>query len=136
MIKLRTFTGNNETLLKFVFSSAEVKADKWITITSEKQKIHFHNQLFTLYDDDIPHFRAHTEDFFLTTSWIQDAYKDKQQILLISNLNQEPLMLFYGNQITFKHYDKDIKYTALEIDGKEIHLSQCAWMILTRNIPL
>lgn len=135
MIKLVTFTNQNEKLLEFNFKDIRIdmapKEPYWITIVAAKQTLTICGNAFIAYDESAQGVTANTQDFNFAKSWIQTYYKDNQKILLISSPSDEPLFIFYGTTISISNIKNN--YAEFSVNGKKIFINNLHWVILTKN---
>ena len=134
MMKLELYNYKGDKTLEFNFNNPEIHYNKWIIIKATKQTLHLNDQNFLLYDDTIPTCAINTEDLSLTKAWIESLYKQNHLILLVCNKQQEYLKLFYGKNITFTENLDEFDFTHFMVDGKDVYLSQCPWIILSKNL--
>ena len=132
MKKLELYTGKNYKLLEFKFNDVEITTADWcIFAKAAKQTVYFKDQTFIMYDDEIPTERVDSDYFMLGEMWIEQFYKDHDIVLMVCNEQQEPLRIFHGE--TIRAIKSTDKYTRFAVDGKELFISRCSWMILTRT---
>lgn len=122
-----TFNSNGDVVLEFKFNEfPQVSFENWIQIESTKQHLHFLHPILILYPEDITHEIVNINFTLTPLWWIQEKYRNKQKILLLSTLDGNPIMLFSGNNITSqKEY--------FQIDGKKILFINCNWTIITHK---
>lgn len=131
MIKLTTYI-NQDAFLNFTFKDCKIdyyKQTKWVNIRSEKQKITIKNS-FIAADEEIGQQGVDVDS--LTTMWIQDLYKHGHKMLIISAMNDEPIKIFWGEEISIKYIEDD--FYQFVIDDKPIWTYQMKFLILTKNV--
>lgn len=134
MIRIITFTNDNDKLLDFNFDNPEIEYREetdWLTVSTAKHKLTFYGSSILSYDVSLNPIIVDTSNFSMAKDWIQYFYKTGKKILLISSLTDEPLIIFYGTTISISN--KKNGYAEFTVDGKKIFINNLHWFILTRN---
>lgn len=134
MIKLITFTNENNKLLEFNFNKCNIEyftLRQWISVAATNQTLTIKGNSFIAYDEDIYRVNASSTFFNITKSVIQDCYKNHDKILIISTVSDEPLYVFTGQSI--KMIKTEDTFAKFLIDDKELCINNLHWIVLTRN---
>lgn len=134
MIRLITFTTDNNKLLDFNFDNPEItyqEETNWLNIVATKQKLTIYGNSTIAFDVELNPIGVSTYNFSVAKDWIQYFYKMNKKILLISSLADEPLFIFYGTTISITNIKNG--YAEIFVDDKKISINNLHWLILTHN---
>ena len=132
MIKVITYI-NHDSFLEFNFNNAEISyfpEARWVNIFTTKQKITLQNN-FIAFQDDAAGTAIAADS--LTKIWIQDLYKQNKKLLIITSPQDEPIRLFWGEEISI--IKSSNPFYQFKIDEKYIWTYGMKFMILTHNNP-
>lgn len=134
MIRIITFTNDNDKLLDFNFDNPEIEYREetdWLNVSATKHKLTFYGNSVLGYDISLGPVAVDTTNFSMAKDWIQYFYTTDRKVLLISSLSDEPLIIFYGTAIRISN--KKNGYAEFTVDGKKIFINNLHWFILTHN---
>lgn len=134
MIRIITFTNNNDKLLDFNFNNPEIEYQEeynWLNVSAAKHKLTFHGNSVLGYDVSLGPVIVDTTNFSIAKDWIQYFYTTDRKVLLISSLADEPLIIFYGAAIRISNEKNG--YAEFTVDDKKIFINNLHWFILTHN---